>query len=850
VNAIIAEFLLRHASDAKDLAQRAQLLAALTQLSPQRRNELAEAVDMVCRTIAAHGGKGKVRFALVQRGGHRCIEVSICDQPARASAEQSAESAGPRPAPADVEAAVIQRVGELVDHFESSGWPVAGAVIRMAQTLSPGFTSPTEAEVAEWSQLLQANTAIDALAVALRRARSLEEALDRAHRARELRAGLAARATEAEHLTMLSLVISKTKNSIAIMEPDGTIMAVNAAFVQMTLYPPGEAVGQRFDELLFGPSTDAASIRDYQRARQQGSELIQDLLLYRKDGATFWIESDLIPVRNDAGQLTRWISIGNDITKRRQTEEVLRRAKETAETNSRLKSEFLANMSHEIRTPMNAIMGMTELALGTELSDEQREYLRTVRSSSELLLGLLNDILDLSKIEADKMEMEEIDFSLPEVVAEVVKTLEVKAQQKGIRLETHLPASLPAVLRGDPTRLRQILLNLLGNAIKFTEQGEVAVAVEEQWRSDTEVSLHWTVRDTGIGIPAEQQDAIFEAFKQVDASTTRKYGGSGLGLTISSELVRMMQGRIWVESTVGQGSTFHFTVRLRWSEAPVALPASTPRALPRPADGPNEMLLAVPAPRPLRVLVADDHDANRSLATTVLAKRGHQCVQAANGYQVLAALARQPFDVVLLDVQMPGLDGYQTTAAIRQREAREGGHVPIIALTAHAMSGDREKCLMAGMDAYLAKPLRPAELVRLVESVPASTTSATPAEPASAPAAPEPGYDFQAALDSLDQDADLLVSQMSFFLNDGPALLADIHQAIQQRDAHRLQLAAHRLKGMVARYAFQQATDIAHQLEQLGRQGTVDGAEPLARQLGPLVAQLADGIRQYIRRST
>ena len=203
---------------------------------------------------------------------------------------------------------------------------------------------------------------------------------------------------------------------------------------------------------------------------------MQDLLLYRKDGATFWIESDLIPVQNAAGQLTRWISIGNDITKRRQTEDALRAAKETAETNSRLKSEFLANLSHEIRTPMNAIMGMTELALATQLSGEQREYLQTVRSSSELLLGLLNDILDLSKIEAGKMEMEEIDFPLAEVVGDTVKTLEVKAQQKGIELASHVPAGLPAIVRGDPTRLRQILLNLIGNAIKFTEQGEVTVA--------------------------------------------------------------------------------------------------------------------------------------------------------------------------------------------------------------------------------------------------------------------------------------------------------------------------------------------------------------------------------------
>ncbi len=848
---MIAEFLLRHASDAKELAHRAQLLAALTQLSPRRRNELAQAVDMVCRTIAAHGGKGKVRFSLVQRGGQRCIEVSVCDPESSAAAEPPEETARPARAPGDLESVVIQRVGELVDHFESSGWPVAGAVIRMAQRLSPAFAFPTDAEVAEWARLLQTSTAFDALAAVLRRARALEEALDHAQTAQELRAGLAARSTDAENLTMLSLVISKTKNAIAIMEPDGAIMAVNAAFVQMTGYAPADAVGQRFDELLCGPSTDAEAVRAYRRAREQGSELVQDLLLYRKDGATFWIESDLIPVRDAAGVLTRWIGIGNDITRRRQTEDALRAAKETAEANSRLKSEFLANLSHEIRTPMNAIMGMTELALATTLSDEQREYLQTVRSSSNLLLGLLNDILDLSKIEAGRMELEEIDFVLAEVVGEAVHTLEVKAQQKGIELTASVPPSLPTLVRGDPTRLRQILLNLIGNAIKFTDRGAVTVAVDEQWRNDAEIRLHFSVRDTGIGIPAEQLDTIFEAFKQADASTTRKYGGSGLGLTISSELVRMMKGRIWVQSEVGQGSTFHFTVQLKWSGSPTALPADSPRGLPRPAETDAVSTLATPAPRTLRILVADDHDANRNLVKTVLTKRGHQCVEAVNGYQVLDAITRQPFDAVLMDVQMPEMDGYQATAAIRKREDREGGHVPIIALTAHAMSGDRERCLLAGMDAYLAKPLRPSELIRLVESIPAARPQArTPTMPPTDEQPADAGYNLHAALESLDNDLDLLVSQMSFFLNDGPALMDQIEQAIQARDAHQLQLAAHRLKGMLARYAFTQAAELAYQLEQQGRQGVLDGAESIARRLAPLVSQLVDGIREYLRRHT
>ncbi|MHB8952624.1 MAG: ATP-binding protein [Pirellulaceae bacterium] len=849
MNATIAEFLLRHASDAKELAQRAKLLAALTQLPPQRRNELAEAVDMVCRSIATHGGKGKVRFSLVQHGGQRYIEVSVCDQPARESTDAARESSPPRPTADELESAVVQRVGELVDHFESSGWPVAGAVIRMAQTLSPAFSFPTDTEVAEWAQMLQANTTFDALTFALRRARSLETALHNVRSMQELRAGLAAQATDTENFTMLSLVISKTKNAIGIMEPDGTIVAVNAAFVQMTGYSAGDAVGKRYDDLLFGPSTDVLAASEYRRARAEGRELTQDLMLYRKDGGTFWVESDLIPVQNAVGQLTRWISIGNDITRRRQTEAMLRAAKETAEANSRLKSEFLANLSHEIRTPMNAIIGMAELALATELTGEQRGYLQTVRSSSESLLALLNDILDLSKIEAGKMDMEVIDFHLADVVSNTVKLLEVKAQQKGIRLEAQISADLPEVVRGDPMKLRQILLNLVGNGLKFTEQGEVVVSVTQQWRSEVEIGLHFTVRDTGIGIPAPQLDKVFQAFQQGDASTTRKYGGSGLGLTISSELVRLMAGRIWVQSTVGEGSTFHFTVRLKLGSVPALPPATMPLALPAPDPGPQVPSPVSSAARQLQVLVADDHDANRSLVTTVLRKRGHVCVEAVNGHQVLDALAEQTFDVVLMDVQMPVMDGFQATAQIRQRESLQGGHVPIIALTAHAMTGDREKCLLAGMDAYLAKPLRPAELVRLVESVPERKTSAgTQTQPVAAGTSSAAGYDLQAAQESLDNDVDLLISQMSFFLNDGPVLVGQIDQAICENDSHQIQLAAHRLKGMLARYAFTEAAGLAAALEEKGRRGALEGAAELTRQLAPLVARLSDGIREFIRR--
>lgn len=516
MKSIIAEFVLRESSDVAELVQRAKLLAALTQLSAQRRNELAEAVSVVCRTIAAHGGKGKVRFSLVQHAGQRGIEVSVCDLPADSNAsDQAKREGGGRPRgsrKSSWEASVIQRVGELVDHFESSGWPVPGAVVRIAQWLPPAFVLPSESEFADWARMLQSQTALDALTHALRRVRSLEKDLGHAQCQQQLRSELGQRLSESEHLAMLSLVISKTKNAISILQPDGTIVSVNDAFVKMTGYRPEEAIGQNLCELVYGPESDAGAVNAMRHAMDNGEELTRDLLQYRKDGDTYWVESDLIPVRGNEGELVQWIVIETDITRRHETEESLRAAKETAEKGSRMKSEFLANMSHEIRTPMNAIIGMTELALATDLTKQQEEYLRTIRSSGESLLSLLNDVLDLSKIEAGRMETEAIDFDLCDLVHGTVRTFVAKAGEKGLALTAHLADELPRTVRGDPTKLRQVLMNLIGNAIKFTTEGEVTVTVEEQWREGNEMTLHFAVRDTGMVSPRKNGMKCFRRF--------------------------------------------------------------------------------------------------------------------------------------------------------------------------------------------------------------------------------------------------------------------------------------------------------------------------------------------------
>jgi len=389
--------------------------------------------------------------------------------------------------------------------------------------------------------------------------------------------------------------------------------------------------------------------------------------------------------------------------------EELRRAKDAAEEASRLKSQFLANISHDLRTPMNGVIGMTALALKTELSEQQRDYLTTVLTSAESLLCLLNDILDFSKIEAGKLTLEAIPFDLREVVEQTIKSLKVFADQKGLALRWRVDPAIPERLVGDPVRFRQILTNLVSNAIKFTDCGGVDVEVELESAADEEAVLRVAVRDTGIGIPPEKIKAIFEPFTQADGSTTRRFGGTGLGLTISSRLAELMGGRIWVESEVGKGSTFFVTLRFAAAPAEAAEPSPAPAC-----DSPRA------APR-LRILVAEDNPINQQVAARILELDGHQVILAGDGRQALELAAAEPFDLILMDVQMPVMSGLEAARLIRERERATGAHIPIIALTASAMKGDRERCLEAGMDDYLSKPLRPSALREMIARYAPST---------------------------------------------------------------------------------------------------------------------------------
>jgi two-component system, sensor histidine kinase and response regulator len=780
------------------------------------------------------------------------------------------------------------------------------------------------------------------------------------------------------------LAIEESPIGIALVDQEFRFIKANRALSRMLGYGEEELTALTF--LRVTHPDEVQTILEHAGLHFRGSAPSDRLeaRFIAKNGEILWIDLSVSPVRDSDGRLLYGLAIMENITERRQAQEALVKAKEAAEAASRAKSEFLANMSHEIRTPMNGIIGMTDLALDTDLNPEQREYLAMVKTSAHSLLLVLNDILDFSKIEAGKLDLEPIDFALRKSLGETLKALGLRAHQKGLELTWRVSADIPDNLVGDVGRLRQVVVNLVGNALKFTDKGEVGVEVEQEGRSSEMTVLHFRVRDTGIGISPEKQKLIFEPFTQEDSSITRKYGGTGLGLGISARLIDMMGGRIWVESERGRGSTFHFTVQVgvstksenekhrrgsalrqqcvlvvddnetnrriliemlehmgfqaevaagfedalavlketragrkaiallitdlqmpdkdgislirevralpEYRTLPVLILSSTGKlgskllrelgvtanlmkpvqaselheavvvALSRSADGclmeemqahPKASEAATIEP-PLTVLLAEDNSVNCVLAKHLLEKYGHAVLVAENGIEAVAAVERENgrIDVVLMDIQMPEMDGFTAIRTIREKEGGSERHLPIIALTAHAMKGDREKCLEAGADDHITKPLHAPDLLAALDRVRKQTTHVARPLPLTENVA-QPvanGFDPEAALERMDGDRDLLEEVALLFADDWHKTEVSLEMSLESGDLRAAERLAHGLKGASANLGARRVSESAQELERLTRERRHEEARRHWKTLKTEAARLVAEIGSLFRK--